>query len=59
MKKVYIVMETIRKLMPDQKYEEIVDINIISVCKTKKDAENVLKEHNPFTTKIKEGYLEG
>lgn len=52
-KKIYIVIEAIYN-----KNKEPIDINIISVCKTKKEAESILIKYNPFTTKIKEGYME-
>ncbi len=59
MKKVYIIMEVVKELMPEQKHKEIVDVNIIAVCRTKKEAEIISSCHNPFTTKIKEFYMEG
>lgn len=57
MKKVYVVLEAVRQLMPEQKYEEIVDVNMIAVCANKRDAERIASQHNPFTTKIKESYI--
>lgn len=51
MKKVYVVVDAVWK------NKEVVDVNIVKVCKTKAEAEKLLLTLNPFTAKIKESYM--
>lgn len=55
MKKVYVVIEPIKQLMPNQNYAEVIDVNILAIFTKKSDAEKLA--NTLMYAKIKETYM--